>query len=229
MSLLSWFSLVSLSVSSFSSELDSTLRPRTLIHHLGERKQLKQILAANCIFSRFNLIVYTWKFRVHLSFFFVFLPLWRNGTHSWVLSSPESFTYSQFWHNVNLAAITRLVRVRRNFPRNTVESSLTVRPLLLLHTQEQGWMRTSNVFHIYVSWKNIEPASPWLMHPSICFHAASSLTAHVSSRNETDLTVILTDAWQPCDNLRCVSGGDYAGIGCFCLLPTSDRRLLPCL
>lgn len=150
-------------------QLDSTLHPRTLTHHLGERKQLKQILVANCIFSRFNLIVYTWKFRNVIKgppifFFFGFSPsLEEQDTQlgfvfPWILC-----ILTQFWHNVNLAAITRLVRVMRNFPQNTVESSLTVRPLLFLHTQEQGWMRTSEMFFtfMYHGWISSLPRPDW--------------------------------------------------------------------
>lgn len=218
MFLLSWFSLVSLSVSSFSSELDSTLHPRTRIHHLGERKQLKQILVVNCIFSRFNLIVYTWKFRNAIKgppiFFFLSgetghtvgfcLPLNPLHTHT-ILAQCEPGCYNSPGQSEEEFS-----------PKHSgiqPDSQATVIPA---HPRAGLDEDIRNVFHIYVSWMDIEPASPWLMHPSIYFHAASSLTTPISSRNETDLTVILTDARQPCDNLRCVSGGEYVGVVFVC-------------
>lgn len=73
-----------------------------------------------------------------------------------------------FWHKLHLASITWLLGAKRNFPQNTVESRLTLRPLLLLHTQSStagvgGDIR--NVYQIYIKKKKLMGRIPRLPRP----------------------------------------------------------------
>lgn len=102
---------------------------------------------------------------IHLSVVFFPLPLRRSWINSRVFVFP--------WHSgTNCTWLSQYeLGVKRNFPQNTVESKLTLRPLLLLHTQsspagEGGDMR--NIFQIYKNKWNIHVERQSTLKPYPC-------------------------------------------------------------